>query len=209
LIKSKLLDIYNRLFDRFSYQYWWPADTKDEIVIGAILTQNTAWSNVEKAIKNLKEKKLCSLEAIHKSDIELLKECIKPAGFFNQKSNYIKNIAEYFAKNGSYQHLSKQSTKNLRERLLGIKGVGKETADSILLYVFERPVFVVDAYTKRLIKRHNLLDDADYDSIQSLFMDNLNGDVELFKEYHALIVKNAKEYCKTKPLCGNCPLKGV
>ncbi len=208
-MKHKLIEIYDKLLKEFSYQHWWPAQSKDEIVIGAILTQNTAWKNVEKAIDNLKSLDLCTLDAIYKSDTDIIGRCIKPAGFFNQKSVYLKNIAKFFVINGSVEGLSELSTKELRRRLLDVKGIGKETADSILLYVFKRPVFVVDAYTKRLIKRHNLSINTDYDSIQKLFEDNLGKDVEVFCEYHALIVKNAKEFCRTKPLCDRCPLFGV
>ncbi len=207
--KNKLLEIYDKLFERYSYQHWWPAVTKDEIVIGAILTQNTAWSNVEKAVENLKNSGICSLEAVFYTDIDSIKENIKPAGFFNQKSVYLKNISEFFVKNGSFNKLSRLDTNRLRSELLKIKGIGKETADSILLYAFGRAVFVVDAYTKRLILRHNLLKSNDYDTIQDFFEDNLPKDVELFNEYHALIVKNAKEFCRTKPKCSGCPLEGV
>lgn len=208
-LKNKLFIIYNRLLERFSYQYWWPGETKDEIVIGALLTQNTAWSNVEKAIENLKHNNICSLEAIFYADIDIVKNSIKSAGFFNQKSRYLKNIAEFFVKSGSFLKLSQMDTYILREKLLGVKGIGKETADSILLYAFERPIFVVDAYTKRLVIRHSLSEKIDYDSLQALFMNNLDSRAELFNEYHALIVKNAKEFCKTKPQCSGCPLKGV
>lgn len=209
MISKRLVEIYGRLFERFSYQYWWPADTQDEIIIGAVLTQNTAWNNVEKAIENLKNNNICSLESIFYADMNVLKNSIKPAGFFNQKSLYLKNIAEFFVKNSLFLKLSKLDTDILRKKLLDIRGIGKETADSILLYAFERPIFIVDAYTRRLIKRHNLSDKDSYDSVQALFMDNLRNDAAFFKEYHALIVKNAKEFCKTKPQCSGCPLEGV
>ncbi len=208
-MNNKITEIYNKLFQRFSKQHWWPADTKDEIIIGTILTQNTAWTNVEKAVTLLKQNGLCSLEKIYGCEIQLLKECIKPAGFFNQKAVYLKNTAEFFVKNGGVDKLSSHSTSSLRDHLLNIKGIGKETADSILLYAFNRPVFVVDSYTKRLIKRHNLSKKLDYDNIQMLFEENLEKNAELFMEYHALIVKNAKEFCRKKPKCDNCPLNGV
>ena len=208
-MKEKLLEIYGKLLDRFSYQNWWPAQTKDEMVIGAILTQNTAWSNVEKAILSLKNANLCSLYKIHTSNFDKLKECIKPAGFFNQKAQYLKNTAEFFVENGSFYKLNSFDTQTLRRMLLSITGIGRETADSILLYAFNRAIFVVDAYTKRLIKRHGLSDKLNYDDVQNLFMQNLERDTKLFGEYHALIVKNAKEFCRSKPLCENCPLLGV
>jgi len=208
-MRDKLIEIYNKLFERYSNQYWWPAATKEEVVIGAILTQNTSWSNVEKAIANLKQQKICSFEGIYNINIEQLKAYIKPAGFFNQKAEYLKNTAEFFLENGSIKGLKKQDTKTLRRQLLKIKGIGKETADSILLYALDKPVFVVDAYTKRLVKRHNLSKNTDYDSIQKLFEENLKKDTALFNEFHALIVRNAKEFCTKKPRCNGCPLEGV
>ncbi len=208
-MKEKLLKIFNRLLDRFGKQHWWPAQTRDEVVIGAVLTQNTAWINVERAIENLKKEGLITLKAIYHCDIKALREFIKPAGFFNQKSIYLKNIATFFVKNGGFDLLDDLGTDELRKRLLAVKGVGKETADSILLYAFKRPVFVVDAYTKRLVARHKLQDKLDYDSIQMLFMKNLPLDVSLFNEYHALIVKLGKEFCKNKPMCKGCPLEDL
>ncbi len=205
---NRILNLfYERLLERYSRQHWWPAETEEEIVIGALLTQNTAWSNVEKAIKNLKKGNMCSLEAIYQASIDRLKECIKPAGFFNQKAQYLKNIASFFVEHGGFEGLSSYDTGALRTMLLKIKGVGKETADSILLYAFDRPVFVVDAYTRRLIERHRLSDKLDYDSLQELFMRNLPRDASLFNEYHALIVRNAKEHCRKKPRCKGCPLE--
>ncbi len=208
-MRELLLEIFNRLYKKFGEQHWWPADTKDEVVIGAVLTQNTAWNNVEKAIANLKKAGVLSLSDIARVNEELLKELIKPAGFFNQKALYLKNVAYFIKNHGGFPHLSKKSTHELRKMLLSVKGVGKETADSILLYAFERPVFVVDAYTKRVVSRHKLSEDLTYDNIQKLFMENLPLDVNLFNEYHALIVKLAKEYCKKKPLCKGCPLEGL
>ena len=204
-----MLKIFNLLLDRYGPQHWWPAKTKDEVVIGAILTQNTAWTNVEKAIKNLSQKNLLSLHAIAASNLHSIKEAIKPAGFFNQKSVYLKNIAEFFMQNGGFEQLSQLDTETLRKQLLTIKGIGKETADSILLYAFDRAVFVVDAYTKRLILRHKLSGQSDYESLRLFFENNLPKDYRLFNEFHALIVKNAKEFCRKKPFCDNCPLKEI
>jgi len=206
-MREKFLEIFNRLFERFGPQHWWPANTKDEVVIGAILTQNTAWKNVEKALNNLRNSDLLELKKLSEADIETIKHLIKPAGFFNQKAVYLKNISRFFIENRGFEELSKLDTKTLRKKLLNVKGVGKETADSILLYVFKKPIFVVDTYTKRLIKRHNLCDCSDYDEVQKLFMENLPLDEKLFNEYHALIVKLAKEYCKKRPICNGCPLE--
>ena len=201
------MQIYEKLFEFYGPQHWWPAEDKEEIIIGAVLTQNTAWKNVEKAIQNLKAKNLCSLAAIFETDIEELKDAIKPAGFFNQKSIYLKNISRFFKEEGGVEKLSNFQTEKLRKKLLNVKGIGKETADSILLYAFQRPIFVIDAYTKRLAERHKLTEKLDYDSLQRLFTNNLPKDHQLFNEYHALIVKNAKEFCRKKPDCKNCPLK--
>jgi len=204
---NKIMQIYEKLFEFYGPQHWWPAEDKEEIIIGAVLTQNTAWKNVEKAIQNLKAKNLCSLAAIFEIDIEELKDAIKPAGFFNQKSIYLKNISRFFKEEGGIEKLSNFQTEKLRKKLLNVKGIGKETADSILLYAFQRPIFVIDAYTKRLAERHKLTEKLDYDSLQRLFTNNLPKDHQLFNEYHALIVKNAKEFCRKKPDCKNCPLK--
>ncbi len=203
------MEIYNRLFKHYSSQHWWPARTPEEVIIGAILTQNTAWQNVEKAIENLKKMGACDLESIDKMPAEQLKEAIKPAGFFNQKAGYLKNMASFILSNGGLEKLALLNTQTLRNKLLSVRGIGKETADSILLYAFNRPIFVIDAYTKRLMERHELSKKLDYDSLQRLFMENLPHDAELFNEYHALIVRNAKEHCRKKPVCDGCPLEGL
>ncbi len=208
-MKQKLFDIFKRLYKQFGAQHWWPADTKDEVVIGAVLTQNTAWVNVERAIQRLRGSNLLTLESIAGENIEKLKECIKPAGFFNQKAEYLRNVAIFFTRSGGFEKLSQLDVWDLRRLLLNIKGIGKETADSIVLYAFGKPIFVVDAYTKRIVMRHNLSVDLSYDSIQKLFMENLPLDTELFGEYHALLVKVSKEYCKKRPLCVNCPLEDL
>ncbi len=206
-MKEKLLEIFNRLYERFGSQRWWPAETEDEVVIGAVLTQNTAWKNVERALSNLRNNDLLNLKKLSEVDIEIIKDLIKPAGFFNQKVIYLKNVSEFLTKNGGFEKLSNLDTKSLRQKLLNIKGVGKETADSILLYAFKKPIFVVDAYTKRLAERHNLCNCSSYDEMQKLFMENLPLDEKLFNEYHALIVRLAKDFCKKKPVCYGCPLE--
>ncbi len=208
-MKERLLEIFSRLYEKFGPQHWWPAETVDEIVIGAVLTQNTAWKNVEKALENLRNNGLLELKKLSETNVETIKELIKPAGFFNQKAIYLKNISDFFVKSGGLKELSHLDTKTLRQKLLNVKGIGKETADSILLYAFKRPIFVVDAYTRRLIERHKLCDCSSYDEVQKLFMENLPLDEKLFNEYHALIVKLAKEFCSKKPICNGCPLEGV
>ncbi len=202
-----LVSIYEKLFSAFGHQNWWPGETDDEIAIGAILTQNTVWKNVEKAIQNLKQANLCSFPAIFSAEEEKIKKLITPAGFFNSKAQYLKNFAFWLQHKGGFSHLKECSCEKLRLELLSIKGIGKETADSILLYVLSCPFFVVDAYTKRLVHRRKIISAFSYDEIQKLFMENIPLDIELYKNYHALIVELGKTYCKTNPRCDVCPLK--
>ncbi len=200
-----LLEIFKKLLKHFGKQHWWPSKSKDETIIGAILTQNTSWKNVEKSLQNLSEQNLLSLVAIAKYDN--LEEIIKPSGFYRQKAKYLKEAAKRI----DMEKFGTLSTKELRKRLLKIKGIGKETADSIILYAFERPVFVIDAYTKRIFSRLGLLDkNLSYDEFQDYFMKNLPSDVYIYNEFHALIVKLAKEFCSKKNTdCKNCPLREV
>lgn len=195
---NKLMQVYELLFERFCEQKWWPVTSNNEqfeVCVGAILTQNTAWTNVEKAIKNLKENKLLSKEAIVKINIKKLAKLIRSAGYFNQKAKKLKEFAGFDGKIN-------------RENLLNIWGIGPETADSILLYAFNQPTFVIDAYTKRIFSRIGFKEES-YENIQRLFMKNLPEGYKLFNEYHALIVRLAKEHCKTKPECKNCPLNKI
>ncbi|MDY6820402.1 MAG: endonuclease III domain-containing protein [Deferribacterota bacterium] len=198
--------LYRTLLNKYGKQHWWPADTDFEVVIGAILTQNTTWQNCEKAIENLKKHNLISPEKIHNIDLPVLKKLIKSAGFYNQKAQYLKNISSFITDNlkGNLQQLSYLSIDDARKLLLNIQGVGFETADTILLYAIEKPIFVMDAYTKRFISRFYKLKFKSYNNLQNFFMNNLEQDVELYKEYHALIVKHSKTYCLKKPLCNNC-----
>lgn len=207
-----LLDIYDRLFKSFGKQYWWPGDTDFEIVIGAILTQNTNWTNVEKAIKNLKEAKVFTPGKLHEIDIKRLAELIRPSGYFNVKARRLKNFIEWlFLKyNGSLPNMFKQDYVALREELLSVNGIGRETADSILLYAARKPTFVIDAYTKRVLVRHELIpEDYEYEEMKAFFEENLPEDVSLYNEYHALLVRVGKYYCKPKEQCEECPLKGI
>ncbi len=203
--------IYNILFGTFGPQHWWPGDTPLEVAIGAILTQNTSWKNVEKAIENLKREGLLDLEKLLGLSPERLKELIRPAGFYNQKTERLRSFLLWLHKKGGCLTEINENTEKIRQELLKIKGIGKETADSILLYAMNRPVFVVDAYTKRILSRHNIISEgADYDTVQALFTNNLPLDVPLYKEYHALLVKLGKEYCRSRnPLCETCPLKSM
>ncbi|MFA6176418.1 MAG: endonuclease III domain-containing protein [Phycisphaerae bacterium] len=209
---QKLKEIYDLLFERFGCQRWWPGETKDEIVAGAILTQNTNWQNVEKALNNLKNAKLMTLEKLHGLDHDTLARLIRPAGYYNIKAKRLKNFLNWFFEQraGSFDALEKLSTAAFREELLGINGIGRETADSILLYAFERPVFVVDAYTYRIAVRHQLIEpECDYEQLRSLFEDNLENDVKLFNEFHALIVRAGKEFCRPQAKCEGCPIESL
>lgn len=204
-------DIYSRLYRFYGPQGWWPGDTRLEIIVGAILTQNTAWVNVEKAITNLKEAKLLSSPAgIEKIPKRRLARIIRPAGYYNVKAERLKNFISFLSAryDSSLNLLSRTPTSRLREELLAVNGIGPETCDSILLYAFKRPVFVIDAYTRRIFSRHGIFpEDCDYHEMQSLFMKNLPSEEGLFNEYHALIVRLGKDLCRKAPRCGKCPLK--
>jgi len=206
-----LLDMYQKLYQAFGPQQWWPADTRFEIAVGAILTQNTNWGNVEKAIHNLKKNKALSAKSIHAMPLQMLAELIRPAGYYNVKARRLKYFIAFLMNGyqGSMKKMKNEATKPLREKLIGINGIGPETADSILLYALEKPVFVIDAYTKRVLSRHGVMEHKKpYDEYQKLFHASLRKNVELFNEYHALFVSVGKTFCKMKnPLCNKCPLK--
>jgi endonuclease III related protein len=207
-----LTEIYDILFKSFGKQYWWPGDTGFEVVVGAILTQNTNWSNVEKAIKNLKAAKIFTPKKLYELDQDKLAELIRSSGYFNVKAKRLKHFIEwlFLNYNGSLSKLFKLDFATLREQLLSVNGIGKETADSIILYAAEKPTFVVDAYTKRVLVRHGVItEDYDYDAIKEVFENNLPKEVSLYNEYHALIVMVGKHYCKPKMQCEECPLKNV
>jgi len=209
MISEQLTEIYQLLFERFGPQHWWPGETQFEIITGAILTQNTSWANVEKAIANLKAADRLTAESLHDLDHAELAELIRPAGYFNVKAKRLMSFLNWLFEHydGRLAGLEGISTYQLREDLLGVKGIGPETADSILLYAFERPVFVVDAYTARVAVRHHLIEpDAGYGQLQDLFQSNLQQDVRLFNEFHALLVQVGKNFCKPKPKCPDCPL---
>ncbi|OQX53698.1 MAG: hypothetical protein B5M53_06680 [Candidatus Cloacimonas sp. 4484_209] len=182
-------------------------------MVGAILTQNTNWKNVEAAINNIKKAGYLDVYKLYNIPLDKLRMLIKPAGFFNIKAERLKTFVKYFWRNysGNINLMKKQKTAFLRKEILEVKGIGPETCDSILLYALNKPVFVVDAYTKRILLRHKLIDEQyTYDDVQSIFEKNLKKDVKLFNEYHALFVKLAKDKCKNKnPLCETCPLSNI
>lgn len=214
MVKNKsqthfIREIYQILYGRFGPQYWWPADSDFEVIVGAVLTQNTNWRNVEKAIVNLKSANVLTLEKLHAMPLDKLAEYIKPAGYFNIKAKRLKNVVAFIRErfDGSLEKMRQQSLEALRPQLLSVNGVGPETADSILLYALGKPVFVVDGYTKRFLVRHNWVSSqSDYNDIQSVFTNALESNAKVFNEYHALIVRLAKEHCKTVPDCKQCPL---
>lgn len=228
---GKILSIiYRKLYRSFGPQHWWPATPPKrggearpfrkpirgrpadpfEVIVGAILTQNTSWRNVEKAIDHLKKEKLLTPAALHQLPHQKLAALIKPAGFFNIKAKRLKNFLDFlFSRyNGRLGSMACVESGRLRQELLAINGIGPETADSILLYAFDKPVFVVDAYTKRIFSRHKIIGHAEtYDQIQARFMSRLKRDKSLYNEYHALIVQCAKTFCRTQPHCSGCPLE--
>ncbi len=209
MIDAVLLEIFDILHAAYGPLHWWPADTPFEVCVGAILTQNTNWGNVEKAIMNMKREGLLSPEALRDVPVDSLAEAIRPAGYYNVKSLRLKDFVGYLWERhgGSLERMFAGDWRELRKELLGVRGIGQETADSILLYAGGKPTFVVDAYTKRLFAALGILKaEALYDEVRSLFMDNLPPDVRLFNEYHALIVEHGKRHCRKRPLCPGCGL---
>jgi endonuclease-3 related protein len=205
-----LQELYKRLIRRYGPQGWWPGEDRFEIIVGAILTQNTNWSNVEKAIANLKAGGCLTPEALYALDIDSLASMIRPAGYFNIKAQRLRHFLDWLFTRcgGDLDTAAQMSAQTLREALLSIKGIGPETADSICLYAFEKPVFVVDTYTARILARHGMLwPEAGYEEIREYFEGRLEKDIPLFNEFHALLVRLGKEHCKPTPLCQGCPLE--
>jgi endonuclease-3 related protein len=206
---EKLMQIYDLLYERYGPQHWWPGETAFEVVVGAILTQNTNWANVEKAIANLKAADSLTARGLYDMPTVQLAELIRPAGYYNIKAARLKNFLNWLFENysGDLGALEPLSADLLRQELLSVKGIGPETADSVVLYAFKKEIFVVDAYTCRVLGRHGLIEEgADYENVRDFFESNLPSDVKLFNEYHALFVRVGKEYCRPKPKCENCPL---
>ncbi|MFO8057265.1 MAG: endonuclease III domain-containing protein [bacterium] len=206
---KELLHIYELLYNHFGPLHWWPADTPFEVMVGAILTQNTSWKNVEKAIANLKEQGKLSPEKIKRSRRQTLARLIRPSGYFNQKAERLQDFADYFVRNyrGDWRRMAKRETAELRRELLALRGIGPETADSILLYALYKTVFVVDAYTRRAFSRlGHIPPDAGYETTQKFFVDHLPADQKLYNEFHAQVVYLGKDYCRPRPKCDLCPL---
>ncbi|MBG0789935.1 MAG: endonuclease III domain-containing protein [Desulfovibrionaceae bacterium] len=206
-----ILAMFEAMREALGPSRWWPGDTPFEIAIGAILTQNTNWRNVEKAIANLKAENLLDAEALHGLPLPRLAELIRPAGYFNIKARRIANFLNFLKDEAEYdlESLKDMPLDEIRPKVLAVNGIGPETADSILLYALDFPTFVVDAYTARMMGRHGLAwEDIDYHQLQAIFMDALPQDVAVYNEYHALIVRVGKDWCKKKAgLCDTCPLK--
>lgn len=211
--ESPLLNAYHLLLDHFGPQDWWPAESPFEIMVGAVLTQNTNWTNVAKAIDNLKSAGLLDYDGVSSLSVDELAWYIRPSGYYNLKAKRLKNLLAMIEElyEGDLDLFLGDQHDTCRENLLSVQGVGPETADAILLYGCNQPAFVIDAYTHRVFSRHNLVEEeTDYHSMQELFVSQLPEDVQLYNEYHALIVKTAITYCKkNNPLCDGCPLQGV
>lgn len=209
--RRELLQVYERLYRYYGNLHWWPGDTPLEISVGAILTQNTAWTNVEKAISRLKESRYLNVNALNRLPHRRLAGLIKAAGYFNVKARRLKNFISFLQSRygGSLKKMFRRETNRLREELLSVNGTGPETADSILLYAGKKPIFVIDAYTKRIFSRHGVMAyEKSYDEFQQLFMKALPADVALYNQYHAMLVNVGKDFCRSRPRCDSCPLNG-
>jgi len=211
--KQLIVRAYARLFKAFGPQSWWPAEGPFEVMVGAILTQNTAWGNVEKAIAELKKAKALSPEKMRRLNVSELERMVRPSGFYRIKAARLRNFLSYLDSRYAFDItlMAKRPARTIRNELLAVQGIGQETADSILLYALRKKYFVVDAYTKRIFSRHGVVRERDdYGTIQRVFMDSLPGRVRLYNEYHALIVRTGKMYCRKKgPRCNDCPLCGL
>lgn len=202
---------YRRLYRRFGPQGWWPASSSFEVVVGAILTQNTNWANVERALARLREHGLIDPQKLTRVRTRRLAALIRSSGYYTVKAARIKAFLGLLNRRyaGSLRRMRRTPAAELRQELLSVKGIGPETADSILLYAFEKPVFVIDAYTRRILVRHGLIaDGSSYEQVQQFFMGRLPARVPMYNEYHALLVRLAKEFClKKEPRCAGCPLQ--
>ncbi len=208
--REDLLKIYELLNGYFGDLHWWPADSPFEVMVGAILTQNTAWTNVERAISALRERKLLSPDALLSIDEEILAGIIRPSGYYHIKAKRLKSLVRFFIDeySGSINTMCNEDLTVLREKLLKVRGVGPETADSIILYACRKPVFVSDTYTQRILQRHRMISEgADGSIIRTLFMSHLPNNASLFNQFHALLVHTGKLFCRKRPKCDLCPLR--
>ena len=206
------MEIFQRLHKIYGPMHWWPGETPFEVMVGAILTQNTSWRNVEKAIQNLKARKVLHVRGILQLKRSQLASLIRSSGYFRIKADRLKVFVNFLLENydGELKRMMKEEVETLRQKLLHVKGIGPETADSILLYGLKKRIFVVDAYTKRILSRHGIISEkTSYEEIQKLFMDHLPHKERLFNEYHALLVHLGKTLCKKIPRCDICPIKGI
>ncbi|MGC8647359.1 MAG: endonuclease III domain-containing protein [Candidatus Micrarchaeia archaeon] len=205
------IEIYRLLLKRFGFLNWWPGETSFEVLVGAILTQQTSWKNVEKAISNLKRERCLSLECIASIELKHLEELVRPAGYYRQKAKRLKGICSNIkSEYGSLEKLFCLDAQELRKKLLSYDGIGKETADSIVLYAANKPIFVIDAYTKRIMHRINGMPiDISYDSLQKYFEEKVEKKLDLYKDMHAQFVELGKNYCRAKPLCEDCPARSI
>ncbi len=211
-VSQTLLDIYHQLVVRYGPQNWWPAEEPFEVIVGAILTQSAAWSNAEKAIDNLKSAKVLSPGDLRQLPLSELARLVHPSGYYNAKALKLKSFANWLGNHyaDDLNKLMAADTYHLRQQLVSVHGIGQETADSILLYAVSKPIFVIDAYTRRIINRIGLAPkNSSYTAYQELFMNNLPIDVRLFNEYHALLVYLAKSVCRSYPLCQQCCLNNL
>ncbi len=212
MTKKLLMKIYHRLFKAYGPRHWWPGETPFEVMVGAILTQNTSWRNVEKAIQKLKNKGVLNAEGIQHLRKSQLAPLIRSSGYYRIKAERLKAFVDFLFKeyDGNIEKMGGERFPVLREKLLGVDGIGPETADSIILYGLNKPIFVVDAYTKRILSRHGMIPEKiSYEETQKLFMTHLPPNQRVFNEYHALLVHLGKTLCKTVPRCDICPIKGI
>jgi len=210
-VQEEILTLYTILHQRYGPQGWWPGDTPLEVAVGAILTQNTNWQNVALAIERLKQAGLLTASALYELPEAALAEYIRPAGYYNIKARRLKNFLEllFSRYGGVMKAMAANTLEVLRPQLLAVNGIGPETADSILLYALDQPTFVVDAYTFRILSRHGLAPDpCSYEDLQGICTAALPPDIQVYQEYHALLVRTGKEHCRPRPRCGDCPLKG-
>jgi endonuclease-3 related protein len=212
-MSNRLMEVHDRLLAAFGPQHWWPGESPFEILVGAVLVQNTSWKNVERAIANLREAGLMVPHVLYALPEAELAELIRPAGYFQVKARRLRNLLALVVEeyDGSLEAMFRSDLATLREKLLGVSGIGPETADAILLYAGNMPTFVVDTYTHRVLARHGWIGyEADYHEIKDYFESSLPLDAKLYNEYHALLVRVGKDYCrKTAPKCEACPLRDL